>query len=105
MTRNVKLKRGLPPVHPGEILKEDVLPALRLSVVAAADRLGVTRQSLHAVLSGRSAMSPEMAARVGKMCGNGPELWLRMQVTYDLWKVAHEKADEIAKIETLKEAA
>ena len=105
MVKVDKVRRGRSPVHPGAILKEDVLPALKLSVIAAAERLGVTRQALHNVLSGRAAVSPEMAARIGKLCGNGPMIWLRMQNAYDLWQVEHEKAAEIAKIETLNEAA
>ena len=100
-----QLKRIRRPVHPGVLLREDVLPALSLSVTAAAARLGVTRQALHNVLAGRAGISPEMAARIGKLCGNGPMLWLRMQVAHDLWQVEHEKATEIAKIETLSAAA
>jgi len=71
--------RRRPPTHPGEILRGDVLPALDLSVAEAARQLRVTRQTLHRVLSGRSGISPEMAVRLGKFCGNGPGLWLRMQ--------------------------
>ncbi len=92
------------PVHPGEILREDVLPALKLSVKGAAEHLGVSRQALHAVLSGRAAVSPEMAARVGKLCGNGPDVWLRLQMAHDLWRVEREMADELAKITTMEAA-
>jgi addiction module HigA family antidote len=73
-----------PPVHPGEILREDVLPALRLSVTEAARQLGVARQTLHRILAGKAAVTPEMAVRLGKFGGNGPGLWLRLQQTYDL---------------------
>ncbi len=93
-----------PPVHPGEILKEDVLPALNLSVAAAAKRLGVTRQTLHRVLAGTAAISPEMALRIGKFCGNGPDLWLRMQGAYDLWHAQKALRSELAKIETQRAA-
>jgi antitoxin HigA-1 len=93
-----------PPVHPGEILKEDVLPALNLSVAAAAKRLGVTRQTLHRVLAGTAAISPEMALRIGKFCGNGPDLWLRMQGAYDLWHAQRALRSELAKIETQRAA-
>ena len=74
------------PTHPGEILREDLLPALRLSVAEAARQLRVTRQTLHRILSGRSAVTPEMALRLGRFCGNGPDLWLRMQRAHDLWR-------------------
>jgi antitoxin HigA-1 len=74
------------PTHPGEVLREDVLPALSLSVAAAANQLGISRQSLYKVLGGKSAITPEMALRLGKWCGNGPGLWLRMQQACDLWE-------------------
>ena len=73
------------PTHPGELLKEDVLPALRLPVAEAARQLGVSRQTLYKILGQSSPVTPEMAVRLGKWCGNGPGLWLRMQQAYDLW--------------------
>ena len=85
---DVRRDPARPPIHPGEILREDVLPGLDLPVSTAARHLGVTRQALHRVLSGRAAISPEMALRIGKLCGNGPHVWLRMQVAYDLWHAA-----------------
>ena len=73
------------PTHPGELLKEDVLPALRLPVAEAARQLGVSRQTLYKIIAGTSPVTPEMAVRLGKWCGNGPGLWLRMQQAFDLW--------------------
>jgi antitoxin HigA-1 len=93
-----------PPPHPGELLREDVLPALGLTVTEAAKKLGVSRQTLHAILSEKAAVTPEMAARLGKFCGNGPGLWLRMQQDRDLWRVEREMAAELAKIPTLRAA-
>ena len=75
----VKRRPARAPTHPGEVLREDVLPAMRLSVSAAARDLRVSRQTLHAILSAKAAVTPEMAVRLGKFCGNGPGLWLRMQ--------------------------
>ena len=92
------LKR--PPVHPGEILREDVLQHLGLSVSEAARRLGVSRQQLHRVLSCTHPITIEMALRIGKFAGNGPGLWLRMQQAYDLWHTEHKMADELSKIES-----
>jgi addiction module HigA family antidote len=80
------LKR--PPVHPGEILREDVLPALELSVSEAARRLGISRQQLHRVLACTHPITTDMALRIGKFAGNGPGLWLRMQQAYDLWYIS-----------------
>jgi antitoxin HigA-1 len=73
------------PTHPGALLKEDVLPALRLPVAEAARQLGVSRQTLYKIIAGTSPVTPEMAVRLGKWCGNGPGLWLRMQQAFDLW--------------------
>ncbi len=92
------------PTHPGAVLREDVLPALGLSVSAAAETLGVSRQMLHRVLAETAAMTPEMAVRVGKMCGNGPRLWLGMQQAYDLWRAERALADAVASIPTLHAA-
>ena len=74
------------PSHPGAILRDSVLPSLRLSVTAAAAELRISRQTLHRVLAGEVAVTPHMAVRLGKFCGNGPGLWLRMQQAHDLWK-------------------
>lgn len=93
------------PTHPGAILREDVLPALGISVTEMAQHLHVTRQQLHRVLAEDAGISPEMAIRVGKLCGNGPDLWMNMQLAYDLWhaqrKLGHRK---IAAIPTLEPA-
>jgi antitoxin HigA-1 len=93
------------PTHPGAILREDVLPALNMSVTEAAHRLRVTRQTLHRVLSERAAVTPEMALRLGKFCGNGPGIWLRMQGAFDLWHAQNNIADEIRAIRRVKKAA
>jgi len=95
------IKRPLkrPPVHPGEVLREDVLPALRLSVSEAARRLGVSRQQLHRILACTHPITTDMALRIGKFAGNGPELWLRMQQAHDLWHVERRMEDELSKIE------
>jgi addiction module HigA family antidote len=91
-----KLRR--PPTHPGAILREDVLPALNLSVSEAARQLRVTRQTLHRVLAETSAVTPEMAVRLGKFCGNGPGIWLRMQQAFDLWHAEQSLREELDKI-------
>ena len=82
-----RVNRPLPraPVHPGEILREDVLPELKLSVSEAARRLSVSRQQLHRILNCTHPITVEMALRIGKLAGNGPRIWLRMQQNHDLW--------------------
>ncbi len=78
------------PPHPGETLREDVLPALRLTVTEAAVQLGVTRAALSRVLNGRAAISPEMALRLegwlGVENGGRADGWLSQQAAFDLWK-------------------
>jgi antitoxin HigA-1 len=54
-------------------------------------------------MSGQSALTPEMAVRLGKLCGNGPELWLTMQARYDVWQASHRLAAELKRIPTLRE--
>jgi addiction module HigA family antidote len=88
----------MPPVHPGEILKEDALPALRISISEVARQLGVSRQTLHRIMAGTHSITPEMALRLGKFCGNGPGLWLRLQQKYDLWHAQKRLQSEIDKI-------
>ena len=93
---NRPLRRA--PTHPGEILREDVLPELRLSVSEAARRIGVSRQQLHRILSCTHPITVEMALRIGRLAGNGPGLWLRMQQHHDLWyaeQVLQEQLDLI----------
>ena len=86
------------PAHPGAILREDVLPALGLSVAETARQLRVSRQMLHSILAERSAVSPEMAVRLGKFCSNGAGFWLRMQTAHDLWHAERKLRDEVRKI-------
>lgn len=93
------------PTHPGSVLRETVLPALRMSVAEAAGHLGVTRQTLHRVISERNSVTPEMAVRLGKFCGNGPGLWLRMQQAYDLWHASEKLREEVERIPTVRDAA
>lgn len=95
------VKRGLPPMHPGELLREDILPALARPRVEIARLLGISRQSLHSILAERAPVTPEMALRLGKLCGNGPELWLNLQIRYDLERLSKDKRAEIAAIPTL----
>ncbi len=99
-----RVKRPLqrPAIHPGEVLREDVLPALGLSVSETARRLGVSRQQLHRILACTHPITTEMALRIGKLIGNGPGLWLRMQQNHDLWRLEQALKSELKKIETIK---
>lgn len=84
------MSRMFNPPHPGETLREDVLPALGLSVTDAAAQLGVTRAALSRVLNRRAAISPIMALRIeawlGVENGGSADAWLGQQTAYDLWQ-------------------
>ncbi len=84
-------KSGLPPVHPGEILKEDILPSAGLSVTAAAKALGVSRQMLHDILSARKPLSAVMCLKLARLVGGSPEVWMRLQTAYDLKMAERDK--------------
>ncbi|MBI1182119.1 MAG: HigA family addiction module antidote protein [Alphaproteobacteria bacterium] len=96
--------KGLPPTHPGEILREDVLPALGRSKAELARLLGVSRQTLYDLLNEKQPVTTAMALRIGKLCGNGAAFWLRLQAAYDLATQGPALADEIARIPTLQVA-
>ena len=92
------------PTHPGAVLREDVLPALAMSQIEFANRLGVSRLSVSELLLEKRGLSVEMAARLGKLLNTTPESWLRMQEAVDLWEV-RQKPEKLAAIKPIKAAA
>jgi len=82
------------PTHPGAILREDILPDLGMSVTGFAKALRISRQQLHGILSEEKSVTPNIALRLGKFIGNGPDIWLRMQEAYDL----HNEKSRIAHV-------
>jgi addiction module HigA family antidote len=95
---------GLPPMHPGELLREDVLPALGRPKTEIARLLGISRQTLYDILNEKQPITAQMALRIGKMCGNGPDIWLNLQRTYDLRMAEAELGDALDKIPLLEAA-
>src|SRR6266487_38487 len=87
----MKKTNGLPPVHPGKIIREDILPEAGLSVTAAAKALGVSRQMLHDILAARKPLSAVMCLKVSRLFGGAPEVWMRLQAAYDLKKAEQNK--------------
>jgi len=83
------------PPHPGSILKEDVIPAMGLTVTEAARQIGVTRVALSRVLNGHSGISPAMALKIedwlGVERGGRAEMWTGMQLDYDMWQARQKR--------------
>lgn len=92
------------PCRPGALLREDVLSALDLTVTDAAAKLGVSPQTLHAILAERARVTPEMAVRPGRLCGDGRRVWLAMQQAHNLWAAERAPAEVVARIPTLRAA-
>lgn len=89
------------PTHPGELMREIIEKHVLLSITDAARRMGVSRQGLHAVLRGRSAVSADMALRFARLVGGQPELYLRMQENLDLWSARQRLSLQLSRIEPI----
>ena len=76
------------PVHPGRIIRDDYLEPLELTTGALAEALGVTRQTMAAILNERAGISPEMALRLAKAFDTTPDLWITLQRNYDLYRAS-----------------
>jgi addiction module HigA family antidote len=86
-------------MHPGELIRKDMLPALGVSKTELARSLGISRQTLYDILNERQPVTAEMAVRFGKLFGNGPRFWINMQRAFDL-AIAEETVD-VSRIPTL----
>ena len=80
----IKRHASIEPAHPGEILREDILPSLSMSKTALAASLGISRQTLYDILNERQPVTAEMAVRFGKLFGNGARFWVNLQRNHDL---------------------
>lgn len=98
------LLAGLPPVHPGEILREDIIPALKISKAEVARLINVSRQTLYDVLNEKQGVTPALALKLGRLFGNSPQFWLNLQQAYDLKIVQGQIAEELEKIPLLEAA-
>lgn len=98
----MKRGRNRCPTHPGALLREKVLQAVKKSKTEIACLLGISRQHLHAILGEQKPISPEVAVRLGKLFGNGTGLWIRMQGAYDEWHAS--KTADVSRIPTLPAA-
>jgi len=91
------MNRMYNPPHPGEILKQDVLPELGLTVTDAAAHLGMSRVAFSRVINGRAAISADLALRLADWLPPSAESWLRMQAAYDLWHASRKRRPRISK--------
>ena len=102
MKRIAKRNRDRCPTHPGELLREDILPAIGMGKTEVAEALGISRQHLYDILNEKKPVSPETAARLGKAFGDGTDIWLRMQAAYDAWHA--ERSVDVSKVARIKAA-
>ena len=92
-------RSGFRPVHPGRIVKRNI-EALGITIEEFARRIDTSRQTVHAILSERSAVTPVMAARLGRVFNTSSQLWLNMQAAHDVWEP--ERSRSIARIRPFK---
>lgn len=90
------------PNHPGELLREVVLPATGKTKTEIASLLGISRQHLYDILEEKKPVSPTVAVKLGKLFGNGPDLWIRMQAAHDTWHA--ERSVDVSAIPTIRAA-
>lgn len=88
--RRVKRSQNRQPTHPGVFLREVVIPGMDRSKTQIAVDIGISRQTLHAILKGEQPVTPQMAVRLAKYLGNSAEFWLNMQSAHDLWNATRD---------------
>lgn len=93
-------RRDVPPSHPGELMHEALTEHLRMPIALAARRMGISRQTLHAILAGRAPVTVEVALRFSALAGGTPRLLLRMQQACDLWHAERRLRNELERIRT-----
>ena len=93
---------SIEPAHPGEILAEIMIPATGRSKAEIARLLGISRQTLYDILNCKQPVTPAVAVRLGKLFGDGPGIWVRMQAAHDTWHA--EREVDVSNIPTIKAA-
>ena len=91
---------GFPPPHPGEYLREDIVPALNMTVTDLADHLGVSRASLSELIHCKRGVSIQMAIRLGQAFQTGARFWVALQGQHDLWREEQRFSDNIMPLPT-----
>ena len=97
--------RNRRPTHPGEILREEVLPAARISQSELARRMGVSRQTVAMLVAEKRPVTPDLAHRLGRVFDTTPEVWLNLQQAVDIWETFDKNRNEYEAIEPIGRAA
>jgi len=98
--QNMIQGRKVRPVHPGEVLA-DVLEDIEMTQTRFAEILGVSRRSVNQIILGQRPITVDMAIRIGKALGNGPQLWLNLQQKVDIWDAVQKHSEEYEKVSTV----
>lgn len=91
--------KGRKPTHPGEVLLEDVIKPLGLTITEAARDLGISRKMLSEIVNGKTRISPELAVRIAKATNTSPESWLAMQNKLDLWNAMQNEPKNVIRFQ------
>jgi addiction module HigA family antidote len=97
---DTKRRRTRCPIHPGALLRDEIIPATGRTKGEVAELLGISRQHLYDILQERKPVSPAFAVRLGKLFGDGAGIWGRMQSAYDTWHA--EQTEDVSRIPTIK---
>jgi addiction module HigA family antidote len=97
-------RRTRKPTHPGELIREDLLPETGISQTDLARLMGVSRRTISEVIDERRRLTPDIAFRLAKVFNSTPEMWLNMQQAVDLWEANKNHGREYDKIRPLQEA-
>ncbi|MEG4631400.1 HigA family addiction module antitoxin [Microcoleus sp. AR_TQ3_B6] len=100
--QNMIQERKVRPVHPGEVIS-DVLEDLEMTQTRFAEILGVSRRTVNEIVLGQRPITVDMAIRIGKALGNGPQLWLNLQQKVDIWDAVQKHSEEYEKVSTVAE--
>ncbi|WP_445243979.1 HigA family addiction module antitoxin [Microcoleus sp. OTE_8_concoct_300] len=98
--QNMIQGRKVRPVHPGEVIS-DVLEDIEMTQTRFAEILGVSRRSVNQIILGQRPITVDMAIRIGKALGNGPQLWLNLQQKVDIWDAVQKHSEEYEKVSTV----
>lgn len=92
------------PTHPGELLREEIIPAAELTQAELAGRLGVSRRSVSDLLNERRSVTPDMAHRLARVFKTSPEFWMNLQQAVDIWETLVANREVYSRLRPLKAA-